>query len=269
MTPRYRSFCVGIDTYPRNPLKNCVHDAVDMAVLLEKVFGFSRRNGVAVRLLTDNRADASYIHERLDWFVSGSRPVYGTVFQSGHGSQCADRNGDELDGLDELFCPVDIDWNRRDTMLLDDDYASYFRRLPEGSRVIFISDSCHSGDLVKHIPYFNAAPKTIMPPADISWRNHQAREAGLDPRQLGADLPPGVTAISACRSDQVAMDGNPGDNENGAFTWGLLKVLANDPSRSLLDVVSRTRNLLSSHGYEQEPQIMGSALDEPHPCCVG
>jgi len=250
----YRALIIGINAYPNAPLQNCVNDAEAWAVLLERTFGWSRRKGCEIRLLCDARATASNIHERLEWLAQADRRV---LFQSGHGAQMADYDGDELDRLDELFCPVGFDWTRAQA-LLDDDYHRYLTSGPPGARTVFVSDSCHSGDLARasRTGVWRGQPKRMQAPLDIAWRTRAAREDGLPLRGL-TGLVPEVVAISACRSDQVAMDGNPGNGANGALTWALVAALRDNPGRSLTDAVADVNGVLGAAGYQQEAQITG------------
>ena len=48
---------------------------------------------------------------------------------SGHGSQIRDRDGDELNRLDELVCTYDMDWERQ-TYILDDELDALFDAVP-------------------------------------------------------------------------------------------------------------------------------------------
>lgn len=56
---------------------------------------------------------------------------------SGHGGQISDDNGDEKDGLDETVCFYD-------QAIRDDEILRFLGTLPDGLRVVLISDQCHS-----------------------------------------------------------------------------------------------------------------------------
>lgn len=60
------------------------------------------------------------------------------VENSSHGGRERDRNGDEADGMDETVCLYDGQW-------IDDRVAMLLAKLPARLRVLFGSDSCHSG----------------------------------------------------------------------------------------------------------------------------
>eukprot|EP00397_Hematodinium_sp_SG-2012_P006514 GEMP01006547.1.p1 GENE.GEMP01006547.1~~GEMP01006547.1.p1 ORF type:complete len:389 (+),score=78.80 GEMP01006547.1:41-1207(+) len=70
-------------------------------------------------------------------------------FYSGHGLNVPDENGDEADGEDEAFAvpnkkgELDID-----NILVDDDFALYLDRyIPKSTRILCITDCCHSGSI--------------------------------------------------------------------------------------------------------------------------
>jgi hypothetical protein len=230
------------------PLRNATFDAEDIAVRLEKVYGWTRQNGAEVRLCVNERATAAAIRERLTWLSKADRRF---LFQSGHGTQAAARNRmEELDGLDEIFCAQNFDWIDESTWLRDDDYEAALIQGPEGAQTIFISDSCHSGDLARDA----YAPRYYPPPVDIEWRNRQAREAGLPRRRL-ASMPQTI-AISACRGDQTCQDGSPlSGRGNGAFTGAFKSLIDIDADMLLREMVNGVNTYLGRMGYDQVAQF--------------
>jgi hypothetical protein len=115
-----RALLVGLNHYPdpANNLRGCVNDVLQVSSLLQRGFLFDA--SADIRLLTDERATTARIIERLRWLLRGAGPGDTLVFHySGHGAQVRDRHGDELDdGLDEIICPYDLDW---DDPFTDDD----------------------------------------------------------------------------------------------------------------------------------------------------
>lgn len=78
------------------------------------------------------------------------------LYFSGHGGQIPDLNGDEEDGLDETWCLYDGE-------LLDDELYALWGCFKEDSRVIVISDSCHSGTVTKALPCDNSLISKSLP----------------------------------------------------------------------------------------------------------
>ena len=140
-----RALLVGINAYPGNELNGCVNDVKDMADFLVKYCNFQYGD---IRLLVDERATTDGIKVRLGWLLNGLRPGDRVLFHySGHGAQVPTRNPQgEVDGLDEVICPVDFDWTD-DHMIRDKDFHSMFSTIPEGVEFVWVSDSCHSQDL--------------------------------------------------------------------------------------------------------------------------
>jgi len=159
---------------------------------------------------------------------------------SGHGGQVPDATRDEPDGQDETWCLYD-------GQLLDDELYAALAGFAAGVRVLVLSDSCHSGTVVRA-----AAPLTADPrqrarhlPRDVAQRTHAAhaafydglqqallaRAAALDPDAALARLKhpgrvapvvrrfkPSVILIAGCQDNQTSLDGE----RNGAFTAALL-----------------------------------------------
>jgi hypothetical protein len=64
------------------------------------------------------------------------------ITYSGHGSTTPDLNKDEADGYDETWCLFD-------RQILDDELYALWKDAPVGSRILVVSDSCHSGSVTR------------------------------------------------------------------------------------------------------------------------
>lgn len=260
---------VGINKYlePGNDLQGCVNDVMDMAELLTTQYGFKQDN---IRILTDARATQQNILERLEWLVSDTKPGDMLVWHySGHGSQVRCRNGDELDdGMDEIICPHDLDW---DNPFTDDMIASYFKRIPEGSVLEFICDACHSGSMDRGMtnnPHYKKA-KFIAPPPDIAWRG---KGLGLKVKAFGtkgtrddANINVHITnlrniLLSGCRDNQTSADAYFDGRYNGALSYYLIKSLSKHPSSRVQNHAAVLQGLVSG-GYDQVSQLSGSSVN--------
>ncbi|MFA6233843.1 MAG: caspase family protein, partial [Bacteroidota bacterium] len=162
------------------------------------------------------------------------------------------------DGLDECLCPFDFDWSEPH-MIRDKQLHEVFDRIPEGVQAIFVSDSCHSGDLTRDPGGLGGrVAKRLIPPADLGWRIEAAQRSGFVTKNLSESLP-NIALISGCKSDQTSADAHFGGRPNGALTFFLLQVL-NAPeglSIPLTTVGERVRALLTQNNYEQQPQVEG------------
>ena len=166
---------------------------------------------------------------------------------SGHGGQIPDVTGEEDDKKDETWCLYDGE-------LIDDELYNELGRFTKGVRIIVLSDSCHSGTVVRaRVPETVAGigRSKMMPPsvAMRTYTTHQAfydklqRQIASDARsvrdvdpdaalaqlhagaterltRLAAKTKAAVILISGCQDNQTSLDGD----HNGAFTEQLLRV---------------------------------------------
>jgi len=270
MTGTKYALIIGINKYmiPNADLNGCVNDAEDMWKELTTNYGFLPDN---VRMLTDLRATKQNILERIEWLVSSLKAGdVGFLHYSGHGSFCRARNGDtsELDDHNtELLCPTDMNW---DDLLTDDLLAGFFKRIPEGAFLNFISDSCHSGTvdrgLQMHSNPHEWKPRFLAPPIDI-----RVRSAGRDlelhrmgRRSANKSIQGNVCVIeqrhlllSGCRDDQTSADAFSGGKWGGALTQSFLKILADNRNKSWREIHEMVISSLQAQGHTQVPQLTG------------
>lgn len=257
-----RALLVGINKYPSQPLNGCVNDIQDMAKFLNSHCGFDMND---IRLLVDERATTAAICERLGWLLTGLRSGDRVVFHySGHGVQLPTRNPQgEVDRLDEAICPVDFDWTDEHS-IRDKDFHKIFLSIPTGVEFLWISDSCHSGDLTREL--LKETPdkrqsKTMIAPADIQWRIDTAKRKGIKPLSLTkAATELNLAFISGCRSDQTSSDAYFGNKPNGALTYYLLDELNKRTGLTipLTKLVVNINSSLATAHYDQQPQLEGN-----------
>jgi metacaspase-1 len=220
------------------PLAACEFDANDMAALA-KTRGIRptvllTKQGTRAKVLAALRSAAKALGPGDLFFVS----------YSGHGGQVPDVTGEEADKQDETWCLYD-------GQLIDDELYFELSRFKAGVRILVLSDSCHSGSVVRAGPPATGTPSArpkIMPPA-VGLRVYSAHKAFYDALQrevakaAGAaptdpdaalanvvvnerltaivkHFKPAVILISGCQDNQTSMDGE----HNGAFTEQLLKI---------------------------------------------
>ncbi len=269
MTMTDKALLVGINAYIGAPLQGCVNDVNNMANMLVDKYKFPAEN---VRLLCDSRATTAAIRERLHWLVSDLVPGSRIFFHfSGHGAQTATRNpAGEVDGLDEVICPVDFDWTDAH-MIRDKEFYEIFKNIPPDVKFYWVNDSCHSGDLTRDmIPEskWNVAYNMIKlarrmeAPADVAWKIRIAQQKNLFSTRATNSL--NVGFISGCKSNQTSadtfMDGRP----CGALTYYLIKNLTSLPTSTPLNkIVEAVNKDLAASGYSQQPQCEGTRAGMP------
>ena len=201
-------------------LMACEADAGDM-LLIAKSRGFTPKT-----LMTKEATRNAVLAEMA---AAAKTLKSGDIFfltYSGHGGQVPDADGDESDGLDETWCLFD-------GQLIDDEIFSSLAAFPAGVRIFVLSDSCHSGTVLKDAVLSEVAevPATryrAMPP-DVVQRTYLANkdfydQIGTDPRHRGAleNVKASALLISGCQDNQLSADGA----FNGRFT-GTLKNIWN------------------------------------------
>jgi hypothetical protein len=261
-----RALLVGINKYPTAPLRGCINDVVDIADLLVSKLGFAADD---IRLLTDERATKQAIIERLGWLLTGLRAGDRVLFYySGHGVQMATRNPQgEVDGLDEAICPVDFDWTDEHA-IRDKEFNRIFAPIPIGVEFVWISDSCHSGDLLKLIMSADIRVKTITPPADIQWRIDVAKSKSIKAlgiEKVAANI--NLALITGCKSNQTSADAVFNSRPNGALSYFLLQELSKERGleKTLSQILESVNASLRQQHYSQEPQLEGNSLLHTRP----
>lgn len=260
---------VGINEYqdPANNLKGCGNDVLNMRHILKTYLGFSNND---FRIVTDRRATKDEILSRLAGMVANARSGdFMVFFFSGHGGQIRDRNGDELsDGMDEILCPYDMNWDR--TYILDDDLDAIFSRIPDGAVLEVFLDCCHAGAVPDGAGYRSVAPPSdgsrdrfLPPPLDIMLR-HEGDEAVLANtrgfktiNRSGGRSTQNHVLWAACQEGQKSKDAVFNDVYQGAFTYFFGKHMrdtgGNITRRNLLE---RIRQSLRFNSYSQIPQVL-------------
>jgi hypothetical protein len=253
-----KALLVGLNRYPdpENTLKGCINDVRQVSDLLYSRFGFAADG--STRLLTDARATTAAIVDRLHWLLDGARAGDVLVFHySGHGSQVPDRHGDEIDdGLDEIICPYDLDW---DDPFTDDDLYAIVKDLPAGVNLTVVLDCCHSGTGLREaaVPESRARRRCLSAPPALSRR----RRADAAVRRFGSRAAQhGAILIAGCRSNQVSADAYIDGDYHGALTYFLCKAIAEaEGDLTYRDLIDRVRRALREHRFEQVPQLEGPA----------
>ncbi|WP_137109930.1 caspase family protein [Rhodobacter sp. SY28-1] len=168
---------------------------------------------------------------------------------SGHGTQAPALDpATELDGLDELFLPVDIGpWSDQvgavENALVDDEIGALIDGLrAKGANVWAVFDSCHSGTATRAVEAGEEVRVRQLPPDALGIdvdAVEVSRSVG-DPRQVEAPFDGGsgegsFVAFFAAQTNEVTPEknlpkGKPGRKPQGVFTWTLMEVLAEYPN---------------------------------------
>ena len=258
-----KALLVGINKYPhpRNELKGCVNDILDMEHFITESNKVYRKENI--KKLTNQDATKKGIIHQLKWLIDGAQAGDQILFHySGHGAQVPTLNENlEADGLDEVICPYDFNGSN-DTMLRDKDFALLFEGIPQGVHFIWISDSCHAEDLSRdpamswegQYRYFMGAKEAYHETVN----DNETSPNNLILLENAINTPLNGALLSACASHELSADAFINNRYNGAFTYYLLKNLVEYGNNKPMDLIIKLVNRdLAYHGYDQNPQTEG------------
>jgi len=255
-----RSLHIGINDYPgtANDLFGCVNDAMDWSKAM-KDRGFDDQV-----VLLDDKATKKAMYGAIDKIVSDTgRDDIAVITYSGHGTWIPDEDGDEADGRDECLCPWDI--GTTGEVLSDDELYEVFGDRKRGARIIFISDSCHSGTVSRMAlqddePFKNdslilprakfMAPSFYMTPEGLQ-SSYKAERAKARKKIKAATV-----LLSGCKDNEYSYDAYFNQRPNGAMTYVALWCLERlKPENTYYDWFKMIRQYLPHQSYPQTPQL--------------
>jgi hypothetical protein len=239
-------------------LMACESDADDMEELAES------RGFQPTKLLTQQaKADAviAEIEKAAEELDDGD---FLFLTYSGHGGQVPDKNDeDEADRSDET-------WVLYDRQLVDDELYALWARFKPGVRIFVLSDSCHSGSVLRNIEDRDVVPNVVANretaaaqsprrralPLDVMVKTYRAHADQYDaiqkavPSASETNVGASVLLISGCQDDQLSLDGI----SNGLFTETLLGVWNDGQWRG--DYSSFHQAIISKMPEDQQPNLM-------------
>jgi len=257
-----RSLHIGINDYPGtgSDLSGCVNDADDWRETLEA-------RGFETTSLLDAEATKSNMHESISRIVGDTgRDDITVITYSGHGTWVPDEDDDEVDGRDEALCPYDI---HEGQILIDDELYDIFSDRKRGARIIFISDSCHSGTVAK-VSNFTLGTESdlrraqkirFLAPEIYIKDNEKLLKKALRVENVKArgKIRAASVLLSGCKDDEYSYDAWFNGRPNGAFTYVALQTLKSLPDNAAYrNWFRKIREILPHVNYPQTPQLSGS-----------
>ena len=289
-----KAVLVGIN-YPgtSHELRGCVNDVMAVAEVLRTNYHFD-----SINIITDNNATTDNILNALEDLVVGNSIGDVLYFHfSGHGSQMLDDSDPdyEPDGLDEIICPVDLDWHTK--VIRDDDLKRIFDLVQPGVNLSVTLDCCNSGggldqenqyqslgearevggeDPMKQDKIFGlpeGIPMKNPPKGDSKWDTpwvgrfltppdevlKKAGDRAMKPRAVNSkNVNQTGLLISGCQSHQTSADAWIEGKWMGACTFALLQGLAvNKYNVSYKNLVDGMNQFMVERGYTQRPELNG------------
>ena len=244
-------------------LNGCVNDALNMYSILEKHYGFKDDN---ITLLLDG--DFSVPDIKPEVIKNALLPTKKNILSSlrklmrdskgcdsiwihysGHGGSIEDRNGDELDGMDEFLFPCDYE-KSPGNIILDDQLYNIVNNAK--CKVFITMDCCHSGTVCDLTYSFSLQNNRIT--------RRQERKKKMQNNQ--------VYMLSGCRDDQTSADAgfmiNGKERFEGAFTRGILECLQIRNYRiSLFQLLVDLHSFFKTVGFDQRT-VLSSSNPNPY-----
>lgn len=151
-----KALLIGIGKYPEQGGWATINSANDLGLLRESLQaqGFNKEN--ILELSEDQATKANILKMiKVDFTGKLSKGDIAYFHFSGHGQQMQDKNGDEVDGLDECIVPFDspkkyVEGQYEGERLISDDelngaLTDVRKKLGPNGHLIVLLDACHSG----------------------------------------------------------------------------------------------------------------------------
>ncbi len=151
-----KALLIGIGKYPEQGGWATINSSNDLGLLRESLQaqGFNKEN--ILELSEDQATKANILKMiKVDFTGKLSKGDIAYFHFSGHGQQMQDKNGDEVDGLDECIVPFDspkkyVEGQYEGERLISDDelngaLTDVRKKLGPNGHLIVLLDACHSG----------------------------------------------------------------------------------------------------------------------------
>ena len=231
----------------QNELSGCINDVVNIQNKLKNQYGFNN-----ILIMSDDTSKkptkANILDEIKNLLTNSNSGDKLFLAFSGHGTTMKDIAGDEKDGLDELFVPIDFN------CISDDEIKLLINNnLKKDVTLFALFDCCHSGTILDlRYQYFDSENY------DNSTENAKETET------IG-----NVIMISGCRDNQTSADAYINSKYQGAMTWAFLDTVNKNPNLTWKELITTMRSSLKTTKYEQIPQLSsGKKLDLTTKICL-
>ncbi|XP_074333628.1 uncharacterized protein LOC141671329 isoform X2 [Apium graveolens] len=233
----------------KSNLEASISDARSVKDFLVKNMRFPDES---IYLLTEAEVDPSRIPTRanilkaLKWLVESCKAGDSLVFYyTGHGSKERDFDGDEIDGFDEVICPVD--YQSAGKILDDEINATIVRPLPPGAKLHGIIDCCFSGTVLD-LPFLSKTDSK----GTTKWVDQRIQYAAYKGTSGGIAI-----SISACTDHQKSGDTTAfTGSSTGALTYSFIQALTKQPNITYGNLLNTMRISITQvqERLEQPPQ---------------
>lgn len=218
-------------------LNGCINDAKSINNLLS-TNGFKN-----IQILTDdnnNKPTRDNIINQFTKLLTNTKSG-DTIFlsYSGHGSTTLDKNNEEKTGKDQMLVPCDFNY------IVDDDLKKIIdKNLKPNVTLIALFDCCFSQSVL-----------------DLKYQYIDSLDNNNDTQNNKETETNGnIIMISGCSDIQTSADAFINNKNQGALTWAFLETLTTQKNLTWRQLLLGMRNLLTSNGYEQIPQLASGKI---------
>jgi hypothetical protein len=246
----------------QNALRGCVNDARDWLA------HFGPICASATPLIEQEATKVNILAEIAKILGKLAANDTAIITYSGHGTYIPDQSGDETDRRDEALCP----WDMQRNLLLDDELRDALSKRAQGSRVLLVTDCCHSGTMTRDlaemhfgefqfprfVDFYTLSTQMCLTALDRIHAQARAARSARDVIDQG-----GLTHWAGCKDNEVSYDATIGGKPCGAFTDSALRILAKAKGSTGLNsaaVQASMEKFLPSQRYPQTPQFSGDLL---------
>jgi len=231
----FKSLMVGINYRNTNSeLRGCINDVNSLKKFLNDNNKVSKDN---ILTLTDDTAlkptRDNILEKYKELLINSEKGDVLYFTYSGHGSYTFDRNGDELDGNDELLVSIDHKG------IIDDELKEIANQyLKEGVTLFVLFDCCHSGTLL-----------------DLKYRYLTTNDYNeVIVNDKNSETKGDIFFISGSSDSQTSADAYINKKFQGAMTWSFLNSVNSKPDLTWRELLLKMRELLKNN-YTQVPQF--------------
>lgn len=272
-----RALLIGINYIgTENALAGCINDITNISNVLTNRCGYNKNDVTVLTEKSSMHPTRQNIEDKIKALSLNCKSGDTLFFYySGHGSEIADKSGDESDGKDGVLVP--LDYTTKGVITDDWLFTNLAAVLPVGVTLWAFTDCCHSGTMFDlqynfecRSAYKNGAIRKNIEYVPSQWSDQYNFSNEKNKLTTGD-----VYMFSGCLDPQTSADAFIRNQSQGAFTACLLEFIDKNSSKSadgstkfnsgskkIIDVLKEVNCRLIINGFDQRPQLsMGRVQD--------
>ncbi len=263
------AFLIGVSEYEENTGWSSLSGVNDINLLSHTLLKLGYKSEHIIRLENDDFTKETLANTFQDNIISKVNPGDNVHFHfSGHGQQVIDKNGDEVDNLDEAFVPFNSpkvykkDIYEGELLVTDDQIASLLKelrtKLGSQGHVFFTVDACHSGTSTRGRSVSRGSDLIMGPEASEKTKSLRSSSM-LQDEEMAEENIASLTSMFSSSQHQLSYEKHfEGYGNVGVFTFTLAKqLLQSSESTNYADLFNRIKTEMASHNLTQSPSIDG------------